>query len=183
RWGSAAPRPGPPRRPRRTVAVAGRPTTSSVWAATPIEPRRCRCVASSRPRDIRAFSPRAPLADERQSRRFAVDAAIDPDRGEVTALTKNDLINAVAAHGLSKRQSASVVESLFDIIFRCFEQSQDVKIVGFGHFRIRRKASRRGRNPQTGDSIEITARKVLTFKPSKGLKQRINQQSTQQTTT
>src|SRR5207247_5124137 len=50
----------------------------------------------------------------------------------------------------------------------------DVKIVGFGHFRIRQKLSRRGRNPQTGDSIEITARKVLTFKPSKGLKQRIN---------
>jgi integration host factor subunit alpha len=99
---------------------------------------------------------------------------VDPDRGEVTALTKNDLINAVAAHGLSKRQSASVVESLFDIIFRCFEKGEDVKIVGFGHFRIRRKASRRGRNPQTGDSIEITARKVLTFKPSKGLKIRIN---------
>jgi integration host factor subunit alpha len=92
----------------------------------------------------------------------------------VTVLTKNDLINAVAAHGLSKRQSASVVESLFDIIFRCFEKGEDVKIVGFGHFRIRRKASRRGRNPQTGDSIEITARKVLTFKPSKGLKIRIN---------
>ena len=51
-----------------------------------------------------------------------------------------------------------------------------MKIVGFGHFRIRQKASRRGRNPQTGDSIEITARKVLTFKPSKGLKLRINQQ-------
>ena len=80
-------------------------------------------------------------------------------------MTKNDLVNAVAAHGLSKRQSASVVESVFDIIFRCFEKSEDVKIVGFGHFRIRRKASRRGRNPQTGDSIEITARKVLTFKP------------------
>ena len=78
----------------------------------------------------------------------------------MTALTKNDLINEVAAHGLSKRQSASVVETLFDI--------------GFGHFRIRRKASRRGRNPQTGDSIEITARKVLTFKPSKGLKLRLN---------
>ena len=97
------------------------------------------------------------------------------DREEVTALTKNDLINAVAAHGLSKRQSASVVESLFDIIFNCFERGEDVKIVGFGHFRIRRKASRRGRNPQTGDSIEITARKVLTFKPSKGLKLRLNQ--------
>src|SRR4029453_16603545 len=117
--------------------------------------------------DLGLFSCRARPADGRRS-----DA--DPDRGGVTALTKNDLINAVAAHGLSKRQSASVVESLFDIIFRCFEKSEDVKIVGFGHFRIRRKASRRGRNPQTGDSIEITARKVLTFKPSKGLKQRIN---------
>jgi len=74
-------------------------------------------------------------------------------------VTKNDLVNAVANHGLSKRQ---------------FEKGEDVKIVGFGHFRIRRKASRRGRNPQTGESIEITARKVLTFKPSKGLKQRIN---------
>ncbi len=79
-------------------------------------------------------------------------------------MTKNDLVNAVAAHGLSKRQSSSVVESVFDIIFRCFERGEDVKIVGFGHFRIRKKASRRGRNPQTGDSIEITARRVLTFK-------------------
>ena len=90
-------------------------------------------------------------------------------------MTKNDLINAVAVHGLSKGQSAAVVESVFDLISRCFERGEDVKIVGFGHFRIRKKAARRGRNPQTGSSIEITARKVLTFKPSKGLKARINQ--------
>ena len=120
-----------------------------------------------------ASSPRARRADGDRAGGQSV-RRVDPDRREVTALTKNDLINAVAAHGLSKRQSASVVESLFDIIFRCFEKGEDVKIVGFGHFRIRRKASRRGRNPQTGDSIEITARKVLTFKPSKGLKIRIN---------
>ncbi len=94
----------------------------------------------------------------------------------MSGLTKNDLINAVAAHGLSKRHAAAVVESVFDTILRCFEQGEDVKIVGFGHFRIRKKASRRGRNPQTGESIEITARKVLTFKPSKGLKLHINQQ-------
>ncbi len=91
-------------------------------------------------------------------------------------MTKNDLINAVAEHGLSKRQAAAVVESVFDTILRCFERAEDVKIVGFGHFRIRKKASRRGRNPQTGDSIEITARKVLTFKPSKGLKLHSNHQ-------
>ena len=90
-------------------------------------------------------------------------------------LTKNDLINAVAAHGLSKRQSSAVVESLFDIVSKRFERGEDVKVVGFGHFRIRKKLSRRGRNPQTGSSIEISARKVLTFKPSKGLKARINQ--------
>jgi integration host factor subunit alpha len=92
----------------------------------------------------------------------------------VAGLTKNDLINGVAAHGLSKRQSAAVVEAVFDQMLKAFEQGSDVKIVGFGHFRIRQKLSRRGRNPQTGDSIEITARKVLTFKPSKGLKLRIN---------
>ena len=66
------------------------------------------------------------------------------------ALTKNDLINAVAAHGLSKRQSASVVESLFDIIFSCFEKGEDVKIVGFGHFRIRRKALASRAQPADG---------------------------------
>lgn len=92
-------------------------------------------------------------------------------------LTKNDLINAVAAHGLSKRQSAAVVEAVFETMLKVFEQGSDVKIVGFGHFRVRRKVSRKGRNPQTGDEIEITARKVLTFKPSKGLKAYVNQQS------
>lgn len=94
----------------------------------------------------------------------------------MAGLTKNDLINAVAAHGLSKRQSAAVVEAIFDQMLRAFEQGNDVKIVGFGHFRVRKKSSRKGRNPQTGDEIEITARRVLTFKPSKGLKAHVNQQ-------
>lgn len=90
------------------------------------------------------------------------------------ALTKNDLINAIAVHGLSKRQAAVVVEAVFDLVIKAFERGEDVRIVGFGHFRIRKKASRKGRNPQTGSEIEITARRVLTFKPSKGLKARVN---------
>ena len=93
----------------------------------------------------------------------------------MASLTKNDLINGVAAHGLSKRQSAAVVEAVFDTMLKAFEQSNDVKIVGFGHFRVRQKSSRKGRNPQTGSEIEITARRVLTFKPSKGLKAQVNQ--------
>src|SRR4029453_9684111 len=117
----------------------------------------------------------AGAAGRRGSARLrAMADRIGDGRGGGTAATKNDLINAVAAHGLSKRQSASVVETLFDIIFNCFERGEDVKIVGFGHFRIRRKASPRGPNPRTGQTTEITARKVLTFKPSKGLKLRLN---------
>lgn len=92
----------------------------------------------------------------------------------MASLTKNDLINAVAAHGLSKRQSAAVVEAAFDTMLKAFEQGNDVKIVGFGHFRVRKKLTRKGRNPQTGDEIEISARRVLTFKPSKGLKAHVN---------
>ena len=95
-------------------------------------------------------------------------------RRGVSRLTKNDLINSVAGHGLSKRQSAAVVEAVFDSMIRAFEQGSDVKIVGFGHFKLRKKASRKGRNPQTGNEIEITARRVLTFKPSKGLKAQVN---------
>jgi integration host factor subunit alpha len=83
----------------------------------------------------------------------------------------------VAAHGLSKRQSSAVVEAVFDEMLKSFAQGNDVKIVGFGHFRLRKKSSRKGRNPQTGDEIEITARRVLTFKPSKGLKAHVNQAS------
>ena len=90
------------------------------------------------------------------------------------ALTKNDLTNAIAVHGLSKRQASAVVEAAFDLMIKAFERGEDVRIVGFGHFRIRKKASRKGRNPQTGSEIEITARRVLTFKPSKGLKAKAN---------
>jgi len=71
-------------------------------------------------------------------------------------VTKNDLVSAVANHGLSKRQSSSVVESVFDIIFRCFEKGEDVKIVGFGHFRIRRKASRQGAHVQAEQGAQTT---------------------------
>ena len=85
-------------------------------------------------------------------------------------LTKNDLINSVAAHGLSKRQSAAVVEAVFDTMLKAFEEGRDVKIVGFGHFKIRRKSSRKGRNPQTGETITLKPGKHIGFRPSKYLK-------------
>ena len=63
---------------------------------------------------------------------------------------------------------------VFDLMKNTLEAGEKIKIAGFGNFVVKEKASRRGRNPQTGDEIEISARKILTFKPSQVLKASIN---------
>ncbi len=90
-------------------------------------------------------------------------------------MTKADLVEKVYLQtGFSKKESAAIVEMVFDLIKDTLEQEEKIKIAGFGNFVVKRKASRRGRNPQTGGEIEITARKILTFKPSQVLKAAIN---------
>ena len=90
-------------------------------------------------------------------------------------MTKADIIEEVYQKvGFSKKESADIVETVFDIIKETLEKSENVKISGFGSFVVRQKRARRGRNPQTGDEIEITPRKVLTFKPSLVLKEVLN---------
>jgi integration host factor subunit alpha len=69
---------------------------------------------------------------------------------------------------------AKIVESIFDIIKENLQHEEKIKISGFGNFVVRKKRARRGRNPQTGDDIEITSRRILTFKPSQVLKAVIN---------
>ena len=76
--------------------------------------------------------------------------------------------------GISKQEAARLTELFFDIIKETLEKSEKVKISSFGNFVVRAKRSRRGRNPQTGDEIMITPRKVLTFKTSPLLKQALN---------
>lgn len=89
--------------------------------------------------------------------------------------TKADIVEAVYQKvGLSKKESADIVDTVFEVIREQLEQSEPVKISGFGNFNVRQKAPRRGRNPKTGDEIEITARKVLTFKPSQILRDKVN---------
>jgi integration host factor subunit alpha len=66
------------------------------------------------------------------------------------------------------------VESVFDIMKSCLERGEKLKISGFGNFVVKDKKARRGRNPQTGDAIEISARKVLTFKSSQVLRKTLN---------
>jgi integration host factor subunit alpha len=91
-------------------------------------------------------------------------------------MTKADIIeNIYEKVGLSKEESARIVELVLEIMKDTLEKGEKIKISGFGNFIVRQKRTRRGRNPQTGEEIEISARKVLTFKSSPILKKSLNE--------
>jgi integration host factor subunit alpha len=82
-------------------------------------------------------------------------------------MTKADIVSAVYEKvGLSKKEATDIVETVLDTIKETLKEGEMVKIAGFGNFVIRNKGARKGRNPKTGENIEITPRKVVTFKPS-----------------
>lgn len=90
-------------------------------------------------------------------------------------MTKADIVEKIYEKiGFSKKESAELVDKVFDIIKETLEDGEKIKIAGFGNFVVKDKADRRGRNPQTGDEIVISARKILTFKPSQVLKTSLN---------
>ena len=93
---------------------------------------------------------------------------------ETPALTKAHLADLLFDQvGLNKRESKDMLDSFFDLISDSLVEGQDVKISGFGNFQIRTKAPRPGRNPRTGESIPIEARRVVTFHASHKLKEQI----------
>ena len=93
-------------------------------------------------------------------------------------MTKADLIEDVYLKtGFSKKESAEIVEAVFELIKSTLEKGEKIKIAGFGNFVVKDKSTRRGRNPQTGEEIEISSRRILTFKPSQVLKSSINGES------
>lgn len=90
-------------------------------------------------------------------------------------MTKADIVESLYEKvGFSKKEAADLVELVFDTIKSTLAQGQKIKISGFGNFVVREKRSRIGRNPQTGESIEISARRVLTFRPSQVLRAEVN---------
>jgi integration host factor subunit alpha len=91
-------------------------------------------------------------------------------------MTKADIVDRVYDNlgGLSKKESAEIVELVFETLKQILEQGEKVKISGFGNFVVREKKARIGRNPQTGTEIRISPRRVLTFKPSQILKNTLN---------
>jgi integration host factor subunit alpha len=90
------------------------------------------------------------------------------------SVTKADIIGKIHLDlGLSKKESSDLVDLVFKIVKDTLSRGQKVKITGFGNFTIRDKSTRVGRNPQTGSSMNIAARRVLTFRPSQLLKEDI----------
>lgn len=95
---------------------------------------------------------------------------------ERRTMTKADIVESVyeKVGGYSKKEAAEIVEAVFDQIKKTLEAGEKIKLSGFGNFVVRDKNERVGRNPQTGDEITISARRVLTFKPSQVLKSALN---------
>ncbi len=90
-------------------------------------------------------------------------------------MTKADLVEDIYLKtGFSKKESAEIVEMVFDLMKTTLESGEKIKLAGFGNFVVKEKSTRKGRNPQTGDEIEISSRRILTFKPSQVLKAAIN---------
>ncbi len=92
-----------------------------------------------------------------------------------TTVTKADIVEKVYDKiGFSKKEASELVEMVFDSLKETLQRGEKVKISGFGNFLVRGKKERVGRNPQTGDQIKISARRVLTFRPSQVLKAMLN---------
>ena len=90
-------------------------------------------------------------------------------------MTKADLVEGFyLLADFTKKESAEIVDSVFDLLKSTLSTGENIKISGFGSFEVKEKTSRRGRNPQTGEAIEIASRRILTFKPSAVLKSAMN---------
>lgn len=89
-------------------------------------------------------------------------------------LTKVEIAeNLIEKFGLSKTEAKDLLESFFEEIRTALENGEEVKLSGFGNFELRDKVSRPGRNPKTGESVPVSARRVVTFKSGQKLRARV----------
>lgn len=89
-------------------------------------------------------------------------------------MNKGDLVDAVADVLSTKKEAQEAVECVFETIKKALQKSESVQIVGFGSFKVSKRDARQGRNPQTGETIQIAARMVPKFTPAKALKDAVN---------
>ena len=91
-----------------------------------------------------------------------------------STLTRVELTDAIVREvGLTRQESSDLLDRMLDMISESLEREGEVKLSRFGNFTVRKKAAREGRNPKTGEEARISARKVVTFKPSPMLKSRV----------
>ncbi|KEO83686.1 HU family DNA-binding protein [Tumebacillus flagellatus] len=89
-------------------------------------------------------------------------------------MNKTDLINLVSEKAeLTKKDAGNAVDAVFDAIVEALANGDKVQLIGFGNFEVRERSARKGRNPQTGEEIEIAASKTPAFKPGKQFKDSI----------
>lgn len=89
-------------------------------------------------------------------------------------MNKNDLVNAVTGTGLSKADAAKAVDAVLDAVTSALSSGDDVRLVGFGTFSVSERKASEGRNPRTGETIQIPASKQPKFKAGKALKDAVN---------
>ena len=93
----------------------------------------------------------------------------------MTALTKSEMADRLHERlGLNKREAKELVEQFFEEIRICLENNEQVKLSGFGNFDLRDKRQRPGRNPKTGDAVDLRGKYVPYFKPGKELRTRVD---------
>jgi DNA-binding protein HU-beta len=91
-------------------------------------------------------------------------------------MNKTELVNQVAEKSeLSKKDAAKAVDALFQTISETLAKGDKIQVLGFGNFEVRERSARKGRNPQTGEEIDIAASKVPAFSPGKSLKEMVKQ--------
>jgi integration host factor subunit beta len=100
---------------------------------------------------------------------------IRPNSKGVDSMTKADLVDKVTALGdLTRRDGEIIVETLFESVIGALKAGDKIEIRGFGSFRTRQRNARIGRNPKTGDKVDVPAKRVPFFKPSKELRDSVN---------
>jgi integration host factor subunit alpha len=95
--------------------------------------------------------------------------------GAIMTLTKENLVQTLYDQsGFSKHQSKALVETVFEMVKKSLESGDDVLISGFGKFSVKKKSPRRGRNPATGEDLTLDARRIVMFKSSTILRDKLN---------
>ena len=114
---------------------------------------------------------------------YPAEAARDWERAGMNSptMTKADLVEEVIrATELPRKESETIVETIFESIIQTLKEDKKIEIRGFGSFRTRQRRGRVGRNPKTGEKVEVPAKRIPFFKPSKELKEFVNGESSGQ---